>query len=141
MSLALERLTWPAREPPLRPVVALAEGEAALRLGRRLLEGPTPEGLLAGAAPGRLLIWHPAGELPWEDGLTWLGQEPGLPELYVPTTLRPPVAPALALDAVRAATKLEGPIALLPGPLRALSLRSCRSLWIPALERWLAGAA
>lgn len=141
MTVALERLAWPAREPPLRPVAALAEGEVALRLGRRLLAGPTPEGLLAGASTGRLLIWHPAGELPWEDGLLWLGQEPGLPELFVPTTLRTPVAPELALDAVRAAAKLEGPIALLPNPLRALPLRSCRALWIPALERWLAGTA
>lgn len=109
---------WRDREIPLAPRAALAEGPAVARWARRLLRAPD---LSAWSGVGDRSAMFVSGEdLPWADGLLWLGVDPAAPGLYLPTTREPDVHPALL------ARRIELPAALLPD--RILALRHARPL-------------
>lgn len=76
---------WRPREPPLAPVAVLARGGAAAGLVAatvaRLDAGAV---LRVTAGPSWLLVLGAAADLPWAEGVTYLGDDDGL---LVPTTL------------------------------------------------------
>lgn len=88
------KISWQTRFDALRPLAAIAFGAVAARgLQRRLLALPDEKlSVLQGVFAADLLFVAGAEEnLPWADGVTYLGKErPGSP-LFVPTNLRPDV--------------------------------------------------
>jgi hypothetical protein len=133
-----------ARPTPLPPSAAVAEGAAARRLAERLL-ARTDDALvrLAGAAgPGIIAVIGAAEDLPWVDGVLYLGRDPDAPALLLPTALSPDAPLPLWERALLSATGAASPPrAVLPGPLRVLPLGGARPVQRAALAAWIAGAA
>lgn len=76
---------WTPRSEPLEPVGMTAQGEVARRLARRL-RGRAQE--LAGVRAGdRLVILGP--DLPWVDGVVYLGRQQPFHPVLTPTNLQP----------------------------------------------------
>ena len=66
---------------------------------------------------GLLLVLGREEDLPWIDGIVYLGKDPGAPSLLLPTTLEPDVPPALLERAILARARgMEAPIAVLVDP-------------------------
>jgi hypothetical protein len=104
-------LEWLPREPPLAPVAVLARGAAVRPLAAATIARVRSGTVLRAAyADGRLLVLGAAADLPWADGVVYLGDDAGL---LVPTTL----APALPADLVRRAVAPDAP----PGHVVALA--------------------
>lgn len=76
-------MRWVDREPPLVPVAVAARGEVARKLAEKLV-GRDVRGV---AGPG--IVVALGTQLPWVDGVTWLGVDPLAPGLYLPTARRP----------------------------------------------------
>lgn len=131
------------RPLPLAPQAALAEGPAAVRLARRLLEGPDAAlARLAGVGgPGVLAVCGAEADLPWVDGVRYLGRDPAAPSLLLPT--------ALAFDGplelleralLRRAAPAGAPLAVLLDPLRLVPLGAARPVSRARLAAWLEAA-
>jgi hypothetical protein len=110
-----------ARSEPLVPAAAAAAGAVARRLAARLLaHGDDALAKLAGVARGGaepvLVVLGEAADLPWVDGVLYLGRDPRAPALLVPTLLEPDVPIELVARAVvrRASAVGPSPFALLP---------------------------
>ncbi len=130
------RITWTAREPPLAPCAAWAEGDVAARLVARLL-GFDDDRLAAleGVATDRLVLVCGARDaLPWVDGIQYLGRHPDAPRLLVPTRDAPSVSPAVldALITIRTA-------AILPRPSRIIRLDALRPVSRSVLDKTRVG--
>lgn len=95
-------VSWSPREVPLAIDGAVAVGDVARRWARRLLADP-PQGVVTDDA---LVVLGP--EVPWVDGLVYIGREPGVPGLWMDTRLSPSV-PADLLRRTR-----PGPFVWLP---------------------------
>lgn len=106
---------WPPRWPPLPPAACAAEGAVAGALLRRALAAPKPEAWRGVRGEGVVVLL--GEELPWVEGATWLGLDPDMPGLYVPTTCRPPGPADLWAEALlqRVGDPADGPFAVLPG--------------------------
>jgi hypothetical protein len=107
--------TFCLREEPLEPTAVVAVGDVAARLAARLARGPA--GQLAALTfihtPRVLVALGPSEQLPWVPGVIYLGHEPGVPGLLLPTTKRTSVSAALVEKAVRRVTmQPDGPLAL-----------------------------
>lgn len=109
-------LAFAEREEPLAPAAALGRGPVARALLARVLE--RSDGRLAAlrgvGAPG--LVCLLGDELPWVDGVDWLGRDPAAPSLLLPTALAPS-APARTLERALLA-RFPGaarPLAVAPG--------------------------
>ena len=83
-----------------------------------------------GASGDAVLIL--GSDLPWIDGLVWLGRDPRAPELLLPTRYEPPVHPGLI-------ARRLGPVAMTLDPARVLPISATGRLHGPAVERWLDG--
>lgn len=130
-------VTWTPRDAPLAIEAALATGEAARALARRLLTIADLSPLRAAATDELLVIL--GDNLPWVDGIVYLGRDATAPRMYLPTTLAPSVAPAmLARGVERQKQVAAGPFALVP-PL-VIPLAAATSLDRSRLEAWLAAA-
>jgi hypothetical protein len=82
-------INWRRREPPLAPCAALARGEAALHLVRRMLGANDEQlGSWRGVA-GRniIVVLGEESTLPWVEEVLYLGQDGRAPSLLLPTTL------------------------------------------------------
>ncbi len=135
-------LKWLPREHPLIPCAVAAQGEAAQRLARRLLEwGEGELGQLQGVAErGTLLVCGETAALPWAEGVIYLGQDAEAPALLLPTALHPDFPPALLERALRAQFPAAAPpLAVLPGRLQAVSLAGARTVQRTSLLAWLEG--
>lgn len=137
-----------ARAEPLRPCAAVAEGEAARRLAARLLARSDEElSRLSGAAgPGMIAVLGAEADLPWTDGVLYLGRDPDAPSLLLPTALAPGAPLPLWERALLAAAQAAGesaapPVAILLDPLRAVPLGGARPVRRAALAAWLAEAS
>ena len=147
---------WDHREPPLAPVAVAAVGESAVRLlhlvGVRLsreLAGeaaglPTGEpGARAGGPSGiqRLSgVWARAGrelvvvlmgeaeQLPWVEGVVYLGRDPLAPQLLLPTLRIPKVPLEVYAAAVRSRVATDGLVACLQDGTLLLPVISARPL-------------
>ncbi len=123
---------WRPREVPLVPRVAIARGAAAAAMVRRLRAMGDEElaGLDGAAGPGVIAV---AGrELPWVDGVVYLGRDEAAPGLLVPTALEPEVPIALVERAVGAWLRgAATPIAIVCGdgaPAAAVPLGGLRRI-------------
>ncbi|MFJ1708360.1 hypothetical protein [Kitasatospora sp. NPDC088346] len=86
-------LRWHRREPPLPADAVLAVGPAVPDLARATAERLAGGAALRAVADDRSLVVLGAGaDLPWTDGVRYLGRDGGV---LVPTTFRPSPSPAL----------------------------------------------
>lgn len=130
-------VAWVAREPPLPISGAAARGDAAGRWVARLLAAPELPWRGIGG-PGWLVIL--GDEIPWVDGLQYLGRDPVAPRLLLPTHTAPEAAgvPVAALVDRWAAARCggdAGPYAVLPG-WAIVPLGDARTVDAGALARW-----
>ncbi len=126
MDLALR---WSPREPPLEATAALASGDVALALAARVLTLSDEHlaRLTAVAGSRRLLVLGATVDLPWVEGITYLGRTLGAPSLLLPTLFAPNWPEPLLENSVRRArAKESGPWALDP---------SAREIWCASLAR------
>jgi hypothetical protein len=78
------------------------------------LYSPRPAGV-RGETGGILALLGPHDWLPWSPGVIYLAPDPNIPTLFLPTTKRPTLPPALVLAALtRRFPELRPPLALLP---------------------------
>src|SRR5437868_15417633 len=80
-SAAALEVHWRPREKPLAPVAVAARGFAALRLAQRLLAEDELLERFEGVAGRELLVLQPNAlqpctDLPWVDGVQYLGKDP-----------------------------------------------------------------
>lgn len=88
-------------------------------------------------APGLLLILGEEKELPWVDGVVYLGHESELPSLLFPTNLAPSVPTALLERALALVQNQRGPCALLLDPSLVVPLSEARTIARTSLVKWL----
>jgi hypothetical protein len=127
------RISLSPREPPLAADAVLATGETVSALSaatrRSLARGGE---LRAAAGDGWLVVLGPPDDLPWADGVRYLGREG---ELLVPTTSAVTPLPGLVAAAVRRVAPdaalivvLEDAILCGPAPALAASVTALEAL-------------
>lgn len=131
-------VSWQPREIPLHPVAVVGVGEAADALARRLLQyGNEALAQLRGAStPDALVVLGAESQLPWADGVVYLGREATAPSLLVPTQLVPDVPLAL-LEAVVLPTVQGSPVVVLPGVDRLIAVGAARAVDRAVLLAWV----
>jgi hypothetical protein len=131
-----EALTFHPRPTPLAPEMALAEGSAARRL--LCIEDAALARLSGVCAADLLAVLGAEADLPWVDGVRYLGRDPSAPALFLPTALAPAAPLPLLERALLAAASAGGaPLAVLPEPLRVVPLGAARPVERARLARWL----
>jgi hypothetical protein len=102
----VRRVSWQLRDERLPAGAALAWGQTAVDLIDRLLVRSDAElSRLSGIVFQRgVLILGDECDLPWVDGILYLGRDDAAPSLLLPTALRPDVPVALLERAVQRAT-------------------------------------
>ena len=133
-------VTWNTRWPALEPCAAVGEGEVAAVLARRLLLVPDDAlGKLSGVAGrGLIVVLGPADELPWVDGVLYLGRPPDAPLLLLPTHQSPSVPAVVLQDALLARAGGDGTmIVALPASRRWVRLDRAEPIARSSLEQWL----
>jgi hypothetical protein len=114
---------WRPRARPLDPRAVVARGAAAKALVEKLLarddaalaklSGVTSAASAAG--DGLILVLGESAELPWVDGVSYLGRDPAAPSLLLPTASEPDVPVELLERAIVARfAGVAAPIAVLP---------------------------
>lgn len=135
---ALIAISWRPRGLPLDPVGVAALGPVASRLGRRVLafDNQRLERLRGAASRGVLFLFGAFDDLPWVDGVVYLGNDREAHGLIVPTTLEPSV-PALLLE--RALSERFGapPLVVLADPPMVFEAGRARSVDRARLLAWL----
>lgn len=119
------------RERALTPCAALAWADAVPALLTRLAElDPARLARLRAVHGTRfLLVLGEGDDLPWVDGLTFLGKDEGAPRLLLPTTHAPTVPSALFERAVaRHCSELSPPWAVTLEPPCAFSVSRAEPL-------------
>ena len=135
--LPLSDLPWVSRVDPLAPAAAVATGDAAFALVRRVLALSEEHRLrLVCAASANVFVVR-GEELPWVDGVAYLGVDPAAEGLLLPTTRRPDLPPDLFARAVYARfPHAARPLAVLESR-RVLPLGAARAIDAYALRKWL----
>jgi hypothetical protein len=135
-------VTWSDREPPLEACAVAAWGDTARRLASHVLElDQTALGRLSGVAgKSALVLLGEVTNLPWVDGVLYLGRDPLAPALLLPTQIEPTVPAANLLErAIRKRfSKLSPPLAILPDTLTVISCYQSMQLSRSRIEEWLA---
>lgn len=90
------------RAEPLAPGAVLGLGPSARALAKRVLylEQAQLQRLRGLAGADFLLLLGERDDLPWTEGVTYLGREPAVPELYLPCESAPNVPAPLLLRAL-----------------------------------------
>ena len=133
-------LTWRPRDRALTPVAVSAAGPVSHALVERLLERDDEElgGLRGVAGEGILAVLGEEEQLPWVDGVVYLGREESSPSLLVPTNLEPLVPLPLLERAVLARLRRPlPPIAVLADPALLVSTGPARPISRDRLQAWL----
>ena len=89
--------------------------------------------------PGLLVVLGEEKQLPWVDGVVYLGHDSESPSLLFPTNLQPSVPAALLERSLAAAHNLRGPCALLLDPPSIVPLSEARTIARASLIKWLEG--
>ena len=139
--LPLAEVQWVSRVAPLVPSAAVATGLAAVALARRVLAlDDEHRTRLTGGASAHTFVVR-GEELPWADGVAYLGIDPAAEGLLLPTMRRPDVPPDLFARAVYARFPgVARPLAVLESR-RVLPLGETRAIDVDALRRWLEARA
>jgi len=128
-------IAWRTREAPLPANAAIARGAAARALAERL-DALSDEALKAirGAA-GNDLIVIAGDQLPWIDGIEYLGRDD---QLLLPTTLSPTVpVPLLARAIAFRHPDLPPPVAIVTAPDLLVSLAALAPIERTTLRLWM----
>lgn len=138
-------ITWSLREPPLEPSGCFASGDAALLLATRLLELSSSDAArfarLSGVAtPDSLFVMGAADDLPWCDGVAYVGRDPDAPALLLPTTHAPSVHPALLQQALLRAGGGASRLLVQIAPPAIVPFDRAAPLARSLIERWVASA-
>ncbi len=88
-----EGVRWSLRSEPLVPCACVARGALAQALGRELLawEPGRLARIKACAGEGMLVVLGASADLPWLDGVVYLGRDEAAPHLLLPTNRVPDV--------------------------------------------------
>jgi hypothetical protein len=129
-SAARRAVRWVAREPPLAVEAVIALGEVVTRWVAAW--GEVAPGVETVRGPGVLVVWSP--EVPWVDGLRYVGRAPEHPGVWWPCALRPELAEGLVVAAARRGWGATAPVAIVPEGVVDL-----RARW-PADAPWDADA-
>lgn len=136
---------WSVREPPLAPRAAAALGSAARALGARLLEldDEALRKLTGVVGPESIVILGDEADLPWVDGVVYLGRDDEAPSLLLPTHSRPSApGPGVFARAVhRRFSRLPPPLAVLPEAAAVVSCAGALRVSRARLEAWLRESA
>jgi hypothetical protein len=129
------------RKVPLAPCAALAVGASALALVERLLqlEPPHQARLRGVATDDAVLVLGASDDLPWCEGIAYLGCEPETPELLLPCAVAANVPAPLLLRALKArfaAADLRAPCAIWLEPALVLSASTAQALDRARLLQW-----
>ena len=131
-------MTWRPRFTPLVPVGVAARGAVATSLAHRLLRDPDSLSHYKGVgAPGLLVILAEEKQLPWVDGVVYLGHDSQSPSLLFPTNLEPSVPAALLQRSLAGVHNQPGPCALLLDPPLIVPLSEARTIARASLIKWL----
>ncbi len=134
-------VTWSVREPPLAARAVAAWGEAARRLASHLLElDHAAMGRFSGVAgKNSIVLLGDETNLPWVDGVLYLGRDPLAPALLLPTQIEPAVPAANLLERalLNRFSKYKPPLAVLPDTLTVISCYEARQLTRSRIEEWL----
>ncbi|MEW5851201.1 MAG: hypothetical protein AB2A00_20605 [Myxococcota bacterium] len=136
--------SWRLRERPLAPLAAVAVDGLASHLATRVLQLSDDElTALRGVAGENLLcVLGDEKQLPWIDGVTYLGRDPGAPALLLPVHHEPTVSVELFERTVlRRVASAATPLAVLHAPTRIWSLAAARPLERGRVKAWLEGGA
>ncbi|MEO7719157.1 MAG: hypothetical protein ABIY70_23410 [Capsulimonas sp.] len=135
----LTTITWRTRDLPLEPVGVAASGAAAIAMARRLLDASdeTLAALTGVSGDGFLIVLGPADQLPWADGVVYLGRDPSAAALFTPTTHIPSVPLALLAGALALRhPEVKPPLALVPNWPALVSFASARAIARETLAEW-----
>jgi hypothetical protein len=135
---------WTPREEPLLPCAAAAWAAAARAMAERLLglDDATLGRLSGVAGAGVVVVLGEAADLPWVDGVSYLGRDAAAPSLLLPTNARPSVPVALFERALAGRfPRSAPPLAVLAPEAKVVSCAAALSLSRGRIERWLEGAA
>ncbi|WP_437668965.1 hypothetical protein [Sorangium sp. So ce131] len=141
--MSLVPVSWTPREPPLPASAVAAWGEPARALGARLLrlDDASLARLRGAAGPRAIVVLGDAADLPWVDGVVYLGTDADAPALLLPTNARPSAGAALFARALaRRFPAAAPPIAVLPGPGQLVPCAAASPLARGRVARWLAEA-
>ena len=132
-------ISWTPRQIPLLPVAVAARGDAALRLARRLLllddESLTR---LKGVAGDELIVIKGAEQdLPWVEGVQYLGIDSEAPALLLPTNYEASWPQPLLARALAVRAEESGQIAVLPQPALLVPMKSARPVSRQRLTEWI----
>lgn len=127
------------RGKPLTASAALGVAAAASALVERLLElDPERLARLRGVASAdTVLVLGNRDDLPWCEGIAYLGHDPDAPELLVPCAVTPDVPAPLLLRALQQRfAKLRPPCAVWLEPPLVLSVADAQTLDPGRLQSW-----
>jgi hypothetical protein len=113
------KVSWDVAEPPLPPVAVAGRGTAGERLSERATGDPRWDMF-------RFSEWCVVigDELPWIDGVIYLGVLPGTIDVLVPVHRRPRLHPGIVTRAVGSITGGAGKrVALIPNDDAVIMLR------------------
>lgn len=135
-------VAWVPRPAPLAPRAVAAVGDVARALGRRLaqLDDASLGRLAVVASATLLLVLGEQADLPWIDGVTYLGRDDSAPELLLPTALAPSVPPAVLEAAIKARSAGASPIAVLMPSRLIVPCGVARAIDRARLVAWLEAA-
>lgn len=136
--IGLVPVAWAPREPPLVAAAAIACERAAFALADRLGKiGEERLARLSGVAARSLIVVAGSeADLPWVDGVSYVGRDPAAPSLLLPTHLAPDVGVAILERAVLARFAVAPPIVVLPERALVLSLASALPVTRGAVAAW-----
>jgi hypothetical protein len=126
------------RRSPLEAIAVYAEGAVAHALIEQLAAASGERiGALRGVARADCaVLLGPALELPWVDGVLYLGRDERAPQLLLPTYCEPELPCELLERRVLAAAQ-PPPIAVVPCAQRLVAVGQARALDRAALRAWL----
>jgi hypothetical protein len=134
------RITFSPRDESLEPAAVAGLGPTARALIERLtLLSGNQLGRMRGCAGNSIaVVLGEAKDLPWVDGVIYLGRDPAAPRLLVPSMLRANVTMDVFERAImRRAAALPGPWAVLASPPRLFSVADAAIIDRSYLSKWL----
>jgi hypothetical protein len=133
------KITWQPREIPLAPVAAAAVHDVARALAQRLMEmdDESLAQLRGAVGPQFIIVMGDAQNLPWVNGIVYLGRSPAAPSLLLPTALEPDAPVALLERAVARRLPNSQLTALLTDPFLLAPVAVAQPIARDALRTWM----
>lgn len=133
---------WRPRAVPLTACGVIARGEAARALGRQLARWSDLRlAAVRGCAGGdALVLLGEESALPWIDGASYLGRDPGVPGWLVPTSVAPDAPMPIFAEALARRLPSAGAWAIARGDegLIAVALAAVAPISRERLQLWVA---